>query len=180
MKHNFKYARLVAAALCVCLLLPLGGCASDEPVQKQIFAMDTVMNITAYGKDAKAGIDAAVGVINSLDDVLDPNNEGSYTYQINHAEGQDVVVTPQVNEMLTTALSVYALSGGALDLSVYPLYEAWGEFKDETGTVPDDDTIKEYQREEIRDCHEGIHAVGYVPHYSKIGNTAGKDGQYIE
>ena len=43
-----------------------------------------------------------------------------------------------------------------------------------------DDTIKEYQREEIRDCHEGIHAVGYVSHYSKIGNTAGKDGQYIE
>ena len=43
-----------------------------------------------------------------------------------------------------------------------------------------DDTIKEYQREEIRDCHEGIHAVGYVPHYSKIGNTAGKDGHDIE
>ena len=146
MKHNFKYARLVALALCVCLLLPLGGCAGDEPVQKQIFAMDTVMNITAYGKDAKAGIDAAVGVINSLDDVLDPNNEGSYTYQINHAEGHDVVVTPQVNEMLTTALSVYALSGGALDLSVYPLYEAWGEFKDETGTVPSDDTIKELRK----------------------------------
>ena len=40
----------------------------------------------------------------------------------------------------------YALSGGALDLSVYPLYEAWGEFKDETGTVPSDDTIKELRK----------------------------------
>ncbi len=146
MKQNFRYSKAVSLILCACMLLPLGGCSSDEPVQKQIFAMDTVMNITAYGKNAQEGIDAAVGVINSLDDVLDPNNEGSYAYQINHAEGHDVVVTPQVNEMLSTALSVYNLSGGALDLSVYPLYEAWGEFKEETGRVPDEDTIKQLRK----------------------------------
>ena len=97
--------------------------------------MDTVMTLTAYGKYSGDGINAAVGVINAMDDMLDPDNEGSYTSLINNAEGKDVIVTPQVNEMLSTALNVYNLSGGALDLSVYPLYEAWGEFKDETGRI---------------------------------------------
>ncbi len=146
MKRLFDHRRIIAFALCVFMVLPLCACTNDEPVQKQIFAMDTIMNITAYGKNASDGIDAAVGVINSLNDVLDPDNEGSYAYQINHAEGNDVIVTPQVNEMLSTALSVYKLSGGALDLSVYPIYKAWGEFKEETGRIPDDDELKELRK----------------------------------
>lgn len=144
--RRFFVKRTVAVLLCVCLLLPLCACSRNEPVQKQIFAMDTVMNLTAYGKYANDGISAAVGVINAMDDMLDPNNEGSYTTLINNAEGKNVVVTPQVNEMLSTALSVYKLSGGALDLSVYPLYEAWGEFKEETGRIPSDDEIKELRQ----------------------------------
>lgn len=146
MKRLFDHRRIIAFALCVFMVLPLCACTNDEPVQKQIFAMDTIMNITAYGENASDGIDAAVGVINSLNDVLDPDNEGSYAYQINHAEGNDVIVTPQVNEMLSTALSVYKLSGGALDLSVYPIYKAWGEFKEETGRIPDDDELKELRK----------------------------------
>ena len=144
--RRFFVKRTVAVLLCVCLLLPLCACSRNEPVQKQIFAMDTVMNLTAYGKYANDGISAAVGVINAMDDMLDPNNEGSYTTLINNAEGKNVIVTPQVNEMLSTALSVYKLSGGALDLSVYPLYEAWGEFKEETGRIPSDDEIKELRQ----------------------------------
>ena len=140
---RFFTKRMIAAVLCVCMVLPLCACSSDKPEQKQIFAMDTVMTLTAYGKYAGEGINAAVGVINAMDDMLDPDNEGSYTSLINNAEGADVIVTPQVNEMLSTALNVYDLSGGALDLSVYPLYEAWGEFKDETGRIPSDDEIKE-------------------------------------
>ncbi len=138
--------KIIALLLCAAMVLPLCACSGNEPVQKQMFAMDTVMTLTAYGKYANDGISAAVGVINAMDDMLDPDNEGSYTAQINSAEGKDVIVTPQVNEMLSTALSVYNLSGGALDLSVYPLYEAWGEFNDETGRIPSDDEIKQLRK----------------------------------
>ena len=109
--RRFFVKRTVAVLLCVCLLLPLCACSRNEPVQKQIFAMDTVMNLTAYGKYANDGISAAVGVINAMDDMLDPNNEGSYTTLINNAEGKNVIVTPQVNEMLSTALSESAIVG---------------------------------------------------------------------
>lgn len=96
---RFFTKRMIAAVLCVCMALPLCACSSDKPEQKQIFAMDTVMTLTAYGKYAGEGINAAVGVINAMDDMLDPDNEGSYTSLINNAEGKDVIVTPQVNEI---------------------------------------------------------------------------------
>ena len=141
MKHTEFGKKLISIILCIVMALPLCACSNDEPKQKQVFAMDTVMTLTAYGKNADAGLDGAAGIINSLDGMLDPDSEGSYTTLLNNADGSDVVVTPQVAEMLSTALSVCKLSGGALDLSVYPIYEAWGEFKEETGRIPDSDEL---------------------------------------
>ena len=141
MKQTEFGLKLISIILCITMALPLCACSNDEPKQKQVFAMDTVMTLTAYGKNADAGLDGAAGIINSLDGMLDPDSEGSYTTLLNNAEGSDVVVNPQVAEMLSTALSVCKLSGGALDLSVYPIYEAWGEFKEETGRIPDSDVL---------------------------------------
>lgn len=123
------------------MLLPLCACDGDEPVQQQVFAMDTIMTLTAYGDNAEAGLDNAAGVIQAMDTMLDPNSDSSYTSQINNAKGETVIVPPQVAEMLSVAFDVYTKSNGALDLSVYPLYEAWGEFKEDTGRIPSDNEI---------------------------------------
>ena len=143
MKQTKFGIRLISMILCISMALSLCACSNDEKKQKQIFAMDTVMTLTAYGKNADAGLDGAAGIINSLDKMLDPDSEDSYTTLLNNAEGSDVVVTPQIAEMLSTALSVCKLSGGALDLSVYPIYEAWGEFSEETGRIPDSDELSQ-------------------------------------
>lgn len=128
--------------MCLAMLLPLCACGGDEPVQKQVFAMDTIMTLTAYGDNADAGLDNAAGVIQAMDTMLDPKSDSSYTSQINSAKGEEVVVPPQVAQMLSVAFDVYTKSNGALDLSVYPLYEAWGEFKEDTGRIPSDTEIE--------------------------------------
>lgn len=135
-----KWKGRVAALLGLCLLAALTGCGESKAHEKQIFSMDTVMTLTAYGKNAETGLDSAVGVINSMDTMLDPENENSDVYAMNHAKGQPTVVHGQVAEMLKTAASVYDRSGGALDLAVYPLVKAWG-FVDGQYTVPSDETI---------------------------------------
>ena len=142
MKKRFL-TKICAFALCFAMLVPLCACSSSEPVQKQLFAMDTVMTLTAYGTNAKNGIDSATGVITAMDTMLDPDAEDSYVGLLNNAGGKDVIVTPQVSEMLSTALDVWQKSGGALNLALYPVYLAWGEFKQETGRVPTDDELKE-------------------------------------
>lgn len=123
------------------MLLPLCACGKDEPVQKQVFAMDTIMTLTAYGDSAEAGIDAATGVIQAMDSILDPSSDSSYTHQINTANGADIIVPPQVYEMLSVAYDIYQKSGGALDLSIYPIYKAWGEFKEESGRIPSSEEL---------------------------------------
>lgn len=142
MKKRFL-TKICAFALCFAMLVPLCACSGSEPVQKQLFAMDTVMTLTAYGTNAKSGIDSATGVITAMDTMLDPDADDSYVGLLNNAGGKDVIVTPQVSEMLSTALDVWQKSGGALNLALYPVYLAWGEFKQETGSVPTDDELKE-------------------------------------
>lgn len=138
---------MIALVLCAAVLLPLCACGRDEPVYKQLFAMDTVMTLTAYGKNAEAGLDAASGVISALDKALDPDRDGSSAALLNSANGGDVIVTGQVADMLNTALEVCKSSGGALDLSVYPVYLAYGGFKEDTARIPSDDELKELVRD---------------------------------
>ena len=99
------------------------------------------MDLTAYGKKADDGISAAISIINSMDTLLDPENERSKTYEINHAMGGSVVVNEQIAKMLRTAQTVYERSDGALDLTTYPLSKLWG-FIDQNYRVPSDAEIE--------------------------------------
>ena len=141
MKHTHLHTRLLALLLCCALVLPLSACGEAKSTTQQIFAMDTVMDLTAYGKKADDGINAAISIINSMDTLLDPENERSKTYEINHAMGSPVVVNEQIAKMLRTALTVYERTNGAFDLTTYPLSKLWG-FIDQNYRVPSDAEIE--------------------------------------
>lgn len=141
MKHTHLHTRLLALLLCCALVLPLSACGEAKSTTQQIFAMDTVMDLTAYGKKADDGINAAISIINSMDKLLDPENERSKTYEINHAMGSPVVVNEQIAKMLRTAQTVYERTNGAFDLTTYPLSKLWG-FIDQNYRVPSDAEIE--------------------------------------
>ena len=126
MKHRSLLKRTLALLLCLIMALPLAACGETRMSQRQVFAMDTVMTLTAYGKKAEYGLNAAQSVIQSMNDGLDPDIETSTTYAINHANGGNVSISGQVNKMLSTAYTVYKQSGGALDLTIYPVIQRWG------------------------------------------------------
>ncbi len=132
--------RCLALLLCFVFLLPLCACGETEMSQRQVFAMDTIMTLTAYGKNREAGLQAAEGVIQSMNAALDPELPTSTIYAINHANGQNVVVSGQVAKMLSSAMTVYNQSGGALDPTIYPLVKLWG-FVDGKYYLPSDEEI---------------------------------------
>lgn len=127
--------------LLLCLLLSLTGCRSEQKITKQIFAMDTYMELTAYGDNADAALADVISAINQTALDLDPEVEKSTVYAMNHAEGAPITVSPEIADMLTTAKLVYNQTGGALDLTVYPIVKAWG-FIDSAHTVPTEDEIE--------------------------------------
>ena len=135
MKHTSISYKLLCVLLCALMLLPLSGCGETKLTQREVYAMDTVMTLSAYGKNADAGLTAAESVILSLNSTLDPQLETSITYAINHAQGSSTVVSGQVAEMISTAHTVYKQSDGALDLTLYPLIKFWG-FEDGKYYVP--------------------------------------------
>ncbi len=140
MKKTTTAARALCALLCALLMLPLAACGETKESRTTLFAMDTTMTLIAYGKNRESGLSAAESVILSMDAMLDPEKESSTVWAINHADGENVVVPGQVADMLTAAKQVYQQSGGALDLTVYPLLKLWG-FIDGKYYAPSDGEI---------------------------------------
>lgn len=137
-----KYAKLLFPLLSVCLLLCLLTGCGEQKVSKQIFAMDTYMELTAYGKNAEAALTDVIHTINNAALDLDPEIESSTVFTMNHAEGAPVVVSEELAAMLSAAKTVHAQTGGALDLTVYPIVKAWG-FIDSLHTVPTAEALEE-------------------------------------
>lgn len=139
MKHTSTCCKLL---MLLCLLMTLSGCNGEQKVTKQIFAMDTYMELTAYGDNGEAALTDVIHTINQTALDWDPELEKSTVYAMNHAEGAPVEVSPEIADMLNTAKIVYEQTGGALDLTVYPIVKAWG-FIDSKHTVPTTDELEE-------------------------------------
>ncbi len=132
------------AAVFACLFacfFSLTACAPGI-TGRQGFAMDTVVSLTAYGKDAAAAMDAALAELAALEARLSVTRGDSEVAKINENAGELVSVSPQLQSILETSLTVSRQSGGAFDISVYPLVKAWG-FTTETYRVPEAEEIAE-------------------------------------
>lgn len=138
--------RLGAAALCMALLLTGCGAAAQESspdtgtkaevpsASADIFAMDTYMTVTCYGERCEEAVEAAENEIRRLDDLLSVGNEDSEISRINR-DGTGTV-SEDTAEMVAEALSLCNTTGGAFDITVYPLMELWG-FTTGNFAVPD-------------------------------------------
>ena len=121
--------RIWTAALVLGLLLSLpAGCqVEDVEEESRIFAMDTVMTLTYHGQDRESGreaIEEGVAAVYELEDLLSATAPDSEISALNEA-GQ-AHLSPDTAQLLSAALALCALTGGALDITAYPAVEAWG------------------------------------------------------
>jgi len=119
------------------ILVPSGAAAEEggavppddaamEKHQKQVFAMDTVMILTAYGPSGEAALDAAEARIFELEADLDPESAAGSVHALNAGTGGQVVISRDCFNVMSTAMDIWQRSGGALDPGMYPLSKAWG------------------------------------------------------
>ena len=138
--------RLLCALLAGALLF-LPGCEKQpEPVEAATFAMDTVIQLTAYSGDAggtRAFLRELTEDLAELDGQLSATREDSFVYAVNHSGGEWVEVpNSSVLALLRDALSLCEVTGGALDVTAYPAVKAWG-FTQGEHRVPSPDELAE-------------------------------------
>jgi thiamine biosynthesis lipoprotein len=130
------------------LSLLLTGCAgrqtarqetpADYPVTGTLFAMDTVMEFTIYGEGSL--LTAAENRVNELEAKLSVTDADSEIYAVNlNGSGE---LSEDSADLLRKALDLCSLTGGALDLSIYPVVRAWGFTTGDYG-IPDADELEE-------------------------------------
>lgn len=112
----------------------------DQPVQRQFFAMDTVMSLTAYGSHAGDALDEAVAEVNRLDGLLSTGKASSEISRLN-ALGR-LVLSEDAAQLLKRAVALWEDTGGLFDPTIYPLVELWG-FPTKEYRVPRPEEIQE-------------------------------------
>lgn len=113
---------------------------ADVVVSRDVFAMDTYMNIKAYGSNGEAAVDAAVDEINRLDSLISIGDENSEIYEVN-ANGTGIL-SPELGYLVERSMELYESTGGLFDITIYPLMVEWG-FTTQEYKVPDEATLAE-------------------------------------
>ncbi len=134
-----KRRRAGALALLVLLLLPLCGCAPQADT-REIFAMDTVMELTVYGSGAADRTRETAELLSGLEAKLSVTRADSEVARLN--AGKTVDLSKETAELLRRSLRLRDETGGALEPFLYPLTRLWG-FTTGDYRVPSDAEIAE-------------------------------------
>lgn len=133
--------RMLTAVLTVALTLSLtacgGGVQQEMGETRTVYTMDTVMNLTAYGENASAALDAAEETLRTLDAKLDRHDETSTVSALNR---DGTVEDAELAQLTDIAQTIGALSGGAFDPTVAPVMDAW-DFTGDAPRVPSDEEL---------------------------------------
>lgn len=128
------------------LLLLCTGCGvAGETESRTVYAMDTVMTLTAYVPEnlphaVDQGLPMAEAEIHRLDALLSISRENSDIYRLNQDKSADI--SSETADLLRRAIDLSEATGGAFDPTVYPLMELWG-FSGDTQRVPEDQEIQQ-------------------------------------
>lgn len=118
---------LTAAGICIGILILTEGSryfVQNQKCQKQLFAMDTYMEFTAYGKNSEKAVDAAIEEVQKLDAMLSAENSKSEVYALN--EQENLQATDDLAELILRGKEIYQETDGLFDDTIYPVMKLWG------------------------------------------------------
>ena len=128
--------RFVCLVLLCAVMCSLFGCSS--PVQQTQFAMDTVMDLKLWGKDAEEGVAQIQQLLLSLDNRWSATAGNSVPGQLNR--GVAVQLTEEETALLDKVEALSLRTGGAFNPKMRGVSVAWG-FYNKVYRVPTEEEI---------------------------------------
>ena len=121
-----------------------GSAAGELPcAQRDIYAMDTYLSVTAYGAKAEQAVSDAEAEINRLDNMLSPTKADSEIALAN--EGNTVKISDDTATLIKRAKEINLQTNGMFDITLYPLLCEWG-FPTQEYQVPSDKKIRSLKK----------------------------------
>jgi len=157
-----RWTTMLLTAAFLLGLTACGGAAEEKPASRQIVAMDTAMSFSLYGSEGNEAISAMVEEVQRLEGILSRTDPFSEVGFLNGKPGAPVEVGGEVCGLIETARNFTEATGGAFDITVAPVMEAWG-FTTDSYQVP--------SREELDELLAGMG----MEHVHTEGSTAQLD-----
>ena len=109
------------------------------PASKEFFAMDTYMEVDAYGDNGEKAVAKAEKEVNKLDSILSTGKSTSEISKLNKNKKQ--VVSADTMSLIKESVKISKETNSAFNPAIYPLMELWG-FTTKNYYVPKDNEIK--------------------------------------
>ena len=113
-----KKRLVMIAGVCVCTLIAAAGLyqnySKNEKYQKQLFAMDTYMEFTAYGRGGQQAVEKAAKEVQRLDALLSAQNEESQVYALNQRGSLEV--SDDLAEIIQRGKEIFQETDGLLTI----------------------------------------------------------------
>ncbi|MBQ9743046.1 MAG: FAD:protein FMN transferase [Ruminococcus sp.] len=157
-KSNFS-KRILSIILILVISLFTGCSKNLESASAEIFAMDTVITLSAYGNNCTTALDAAKKEIYRLEKLFSVTNEESDISKLNLANGEATAVSEDTYELIKKAVLCAKLTEGRFDPTIYNVLKLWG-FTTGNHSVPNE-----------KDLDEALTSVNYKNIQLKKDNT---------
>lgn len=148
--------RFIKAFSVLILIIMLVGCSNENevntskttstttvndtiPASKEFFAMDTYMEVNAYGDNGEKAVAKAEKEVNKLDSILSTGKSTSEISKLNKNKKQ--VVSADTMSLIKESIKISKETNSAFNPTIYPLMELWG-FTTKNYYVPKDNEIK--------------------------------------
>lgn len=121
----------------LCLLL-ITGCNKNEYYSKNLFYMDTVINIKLYNVNENKANDAFKNIENlylKYEKIVNFYDENSELYKINNSN-EEVIISDELKELINIGIDWYYKSNGLLNINIGPITKIWHDFRNELISFP--------------------------------------------
>lgn len=138
MNNKMTNCIFALAILAVCIAAGSTLDNQNKEASQSLFAMDTYMEITAYGRNSEKAVAAAVTEIERLDALLSTGSQTSEVTVLN--KDKTGTLSDDVAYLLERSQEINSETDGAFDITIYPVMRAWG-FTGEGFRVPSDEEL---------------------------------------
>lgn len=124
------------------LLLLLTGCNKEEYFSKNLFYMDTVINVKLYNvneKEANKAFNEIENIYKKYEEITNFYDENSELYKINNTD--EMIISNELKELIELGLTWYDKTNGLLNINIGFVTKIWHDFRNKMIELPNDEQL---------------------------------------